>query len=68
MSIVVVMDDFTEIRNWLAGMRGKFPAIARSTGLSTKTLSRIANDPEYSVNLRTLNKLRAQKATQAQPA
>lgn len=63
MSKMGFMDTFNDIRRWLGEMRGSFPRIAKATGLSTKTLGRIANDPEYSVTLRTLKKLQRAKAT-----
>jgi len=57
------MDTFNDIRQWLVGMRGSFPRISEATGLSTKTLGRIANDPEYSVTWNTIKKLQAAKAS-----
>lgn len=57
------MEQLNDIRNWLKSMRGNLPGVAESTGLSTKTLYRIANEPDYSVNLRTLEKLSAAKET-----
>lgn len=66
------MDEMNVLRAWLVDQRGRWTRIAADTGLSTKTLSRIANGEVDSVNLRTYTKLReAMKAAvpmSAEPA
>jgi len=52
------MDEMNVLRAWLTDQRGRWTRIAADTGLSTKTLSRIANGEVESVNLRTYTKLR----------
>jgi hypothetical protein len=61
------MDEMNVLRAWLADQRGRWTRIAADTGLSTKTLARIAHGQE-SVNLRTYTKLReAMKAASQLP-
>jgi DNA invertase Pin-like site-specific DNA recombinase len=45
--------ELIELSAWLASKRGSWTQIARSTGVSTRTIYRIVNDPKYSVNLST---------------
>ena len=59
------MDNLNDIRRWLEGMRGSFQRVADASGLSTKTLGRIVNDPEYLMTIRTLQKLQIAKAVEA---
>lgn len=60
------MDEMNVLRTWLKDQRGRWTRIAADTGLSTKTLSRIAHEESYCVNLRTYGKLRdAMKASTA---
>lgn len=51
------MDEMKVLRAWLVDQRGRWTRIAADTGLSTKTLARIAHG-QKSVNLVTYTKLR----------
>lgn len=62
------MDEMNVLRAWLADQRGRWTRIAADTGLSTKTLSRIANGEVDSVNLRTYTKLREAMKAASVPA
>lgn len=52
------MEEMNVLRTWLQENKGRWTRIAKETGLSTKTLSRIANGEVVSVNLTTYTKLR----------
>lgn len=52
------MNELTPIRSWLCEQRGHWTQIAVGTGLSSKTLQRIARGEVASVSLRTYVALR----------
>ncbi|AOI88997.1 hypothetical protein WS58_06335 [Burkholderia pseudomultivorans] len=52
------MNELTFIRSWLCEKRGKWARIAADTGLSSKTVQRIARGEVTSVSLRTYVLLR----------
>jgi len=52
------MEEMKVLRKWLEDNKGRWTKIAADTGLSTKTLSRIANGEVESVHLTTYTKLR----------
>ncbi|MGQ7905009.1 hypothetical protein [Burkholderia sp. BC1] len=52
------MNELTPIRSWLCEQRGHWTRIAADTGLSSKTLQRIARGEAGSVSLRTYVALR----------
>lgn len=47
------MKHLAPLRQWLEGQKENWPTIARDTGLSVKTLSRIVNDEAYGCRLQT---------------
>lgn len=47
------MKELQELSAWLASKRGSWTQLAKTTGVSTRTIYRIVNDPKYSVNLST---------------
>lgn len=51
------MEEMNLLSNWLNENKGRWTKIAGETGLSTKTLSRIANGEVDSVHLTTYKKL-----------
>lgn len=53
------MKELDELRAWLSSHKGEWTRLARDTQLSTKTLSRIANQPSYKVTLQTYLTLEA---------
>ncbi|WP_423196766.1 Helix-turn-helix transcriptional regulator [Cupriavidus sp. H19C3] len=52
------MEEMKVLRKWLEDNKGRWTKIASETGLSTKTLSRIANGEVESVHLSTYAKIR----------
>jgi hypothetical protein len=46
------MMELTRLRDWLAAQSGYWSDIARRSGISTKTISRIVNDDAYLFRLR----------------
>lgn len=52
--MVFAMKELTQIREWLRSEKGNWTGIAKRTGLSTKTIQRIAREPERFVSMRTL--------------
>lgn len=52
------MDELIPLREWLLARKGQWTHIAKRLQLSTKTIQRVANEPERSVNLRTYMLLR----------
>lgn len=52
------MDELIPLRTWLMARKGQWSQIAKRTHLSTKTIQRVANQPNRSVNLRTYQLLR----------
>jgi DNA-binding Xre family transcriptional regulator len=61
------MSDMDELRSLVQSRKGQWSRIARITGLSTKTLSRIANGETPDVRLSTDRKIRDAVAQIAQP-
>lgn len=55
------MKELDVLRAWLLSQRGEWTRIARETGMSPKTISRIANLPEYKVTLQTFTTLESQR-------
>lgn len=51
------MNDLAELISWLASQRGNWSRISRQSGISTRTIYRIVNDPEYNVTMGTIRKL-----------
>lgn len=51
------MEEMNVLSNWLNEHKGRWTKIAAETGLSTKTISRIANGEVDSVHLTTYKKL-----------
>jgi hexokinase len=62
------MKELDELRNWLLPQKQEWPRIASAAQLSTKTLSRIANDTSYKVTLQTYLTLEAIRKTEEQAA
>lgn len=59
------MKELQELSAWLASKRGSWTQIAKTTGVSTRTIYRIVNDPKYSVNLSTFLILSHERASEA---
>lgn len=51
------MNDLAELISWLASQRGNWSRISRQSGISTRTIYRIVNDPDYNVTMGTIRKL-----------
>lgn len=62
------MKELDELRAWLNSQKGEWTRIARDTQLSTKTISRIANQPTYKVTLQTYLTLEAVRKAEEQVA
>lgn len=62
------MKELDELRAWLLSRRGEWTRIAREVDLSTKTLSRIANDTSYKVTLQTYLTLESIRKAEEQAA
>ncbi|WP_175783894.1 hypothetical protein [Burkholderia ambifaria] len=60
------MNELSLIRSWLCEKRGQWVRIAESTGLSSKTVQRIARGEVASVSLRTYVVLRDAMLAQQQ--
>lgn len=56
------MKEVEELRAWLRDQKGKYGKLAKLTGLSTKTISRIAHDPTWNLTLNTYTVLLNEKA------
>lgn len=55
------MTEFETLRSWLSGQatERKLNEIARQTGVNRRTIQRIVNNANYSVNLTTYSLLKA---------
>lgn len=51
------MNDLAELISWLTSQRGNWSRISRQSGISTRTIYRIVNDPDYNVTMGTIRKL-----------
>jgi hypothetical protein len=51
------MNDMHELRTWLRSHRSAWPDIARRTGVSAKTISRLADQDGYNTTFRTFKSL-----------
>lgn len=49
-----LIESYEAIKTWLAEERGDWKTIKALSGLSTRTLSKIVNDPAYQPNMRTI--------------
>lgn len=56
------MNHLSQLRQWLASQKKDWPAIARDTNLSVKTLSRIVGDESYSCTMTTFSALEKERA------
>lgn len=52
------MSEMNDLRSLVMGRKGEWSHIARLTGLSTKTLSRIASGETEDVRMSTANRIR----------
>lgn len=60
------MKELDELRAWLISQKRGWSRIARDAQLSTKTISRIANQPTYKVTLQTYLTLETIRKTEEQ--
>jgi hypothetical protein len=56
--IAAMVNELTSVRAWLLTQKGNWSSIASRAHVSTKTIQRIAKDPQRYVSLRTLERLR----------
>lgn len=56
------MNELLELISWLASQRGNWTRISQRSGISTRTIYRIVNDPEYNVTRATIRKLTAEQS------
>jgi hypothetical protein len=62
------MNELRELISWLASQRGNWTRISQRSGISTRTIYRIVNDPEYNVTRATIRALTAEQAAAEQTA
>jgi hypothetical protein len=62
------MNELRELISWLASQRGNWTRISQRSGISTRTIYRIVNDPDYNVTRATIGALVAEQQAAEQAA
>lgn len=62
------MNELRELISWLASQRGNWTRISQRSGISTRTIYRIVNDPDYNVTRATISALSTEQQTAAEQA
>jgi protein-S-isoprenylcysteine O-methyltransferase Ste14 len=60
--------ELRDLSTWLASKRGSWTRISRNTGVSTRTIYRIVNDPKYTVNFSTYLALSNERVSETEQA
>ena len=60
------MNELRDLISWLASQKGSWTQISKRSGISTRTIYRIVNDPGYNVTRTTIEALSAQQAASEQ--